>query len=315
MPDLSAQPGSGFAVGAGFRRALLTGANGFVGRHLARRLIADGVSTYALVHSGADDSTLRNLGINSKRHDGDTGSLSRWLKDVCPDIVFHLGALYVAEHQESDVAALVDANVLLGCQLMEAMVAAGTKLLVAAGSAWQCRSNEDAAPVNLYAATKSAFDSLIDYYVSAHEVRAVTLRLYDSFGPEDSRGKLLSQLCQAAADGRKIALSAGAQIMFPVHIDDVVAAFLVSANTAAQWPEGGHATYAAAGPEGICLRDLVNLLEQLSGRSIAVEWGARPYRRRVVMRPWLGQPPPGWAPRVSLRDGLMSLLRDLVCSN
>jgi len=60
------------------------------------------------------------------------------------------------------------------------------------------------------------------------------------------------------------------------------------------------------------LHELVALLEQVGGRRIAVDWGARPYRPREVMMPCptTGRLLPGWAPRVALADGLRELLSE-----
>ena len=50
----------------------------------------------------------------------------------------------------------------------------------------------------------------------------------------------------------------------------------------------------------------------LSGTSLAIEWGARPYRDREVMVPWTkGKTVPGWAPHIPLERGLGELEWDL----
>jgi CDP-3, 6-dideoxy-D-glycero-L-glycero-4-hexulose-4-reductase len=51
-------------------------------------------------------------------------------------------------------------------------------------------------------------------------------------------------------------------------------------------------------------------MASISGRDIHVEFGALPYRDREVMTPWRGDILPGWAPKITLEEGLREFLSD-----
>ncbi|HEY6099686.1 MAG TPA: hypothetical protein VIW03_09665, partial [Anaeromyxobacter sp.] len=71
----------------------------------------------------------------------------------------------------------------------------------------------------------------------------------------------------------------------------------------------GHERYAVSSGAPLPLRDLVGLYARVAGKPLPIEWGKRAYRRREVMVPWRrGTPLPGWAPAVSLEEGIRRTL-------
>lgn len=105
-------------------RALVTGATGFIGSHLVRRLVNEGWETHVVIRHASSQERLRDLaqaGIHV--HDGSTGDLVRIVAAAKPLAVFHLASLFLAQHQASDVESLVASNLLFSTQLAEAMAA------------------------------------------------------------------------------------------------------------------------------------------------------------------------------------------------
>jgi nucleoside-diphosphate-sugar epimerase len=292
------------------RCALVTGATGFIGRHLSQRLVAEGWEVHCIVRQSSEAPPA---GAFSHVYDGTTDCVLGIVECTEPDIVFHLASLFVAEHRPSDVEPLVCSNVLLGAQLLESMSVAGCQRLVNTGTCWQHFGDADYDPVNLYAATKQALEDIVQYYVSARDLTAVTLKIYDTYGPEDTRGKLVQQVVKAALRGDRISLSPGGQKLELVHIDDVVRAFTVAAELALSGRADGHVRYAVRAMERLDLRGIVELVERISGHAIDAAWGALPYRQREVLEPWrLGKPVPGWMPEVSLESGLREVIEAMI---
>jgi nucleoside-diphosphate-sugar epimerase len=94
-----------------------------------------------------------------------------------------------------------------------------------------------------------------------------------------------------------------------VHIDDVVAAFIVAGQRLRADLVTGMEDYAVCTGDLRSLRDIVELIGQTIQRPIAIEWGGRPYRPREVMRPWTkGRQLPGWQPRIQLEEGIKTIL-------
>lgn len=228
------------------------------------------------------------------------------------DVVFHLASQFIAGHTHADVETLIGSNILFATQLAEAMAANRNIYLINTGSAWQ-HDDGGYAPVNLYAATKQAFEDILAYYGSAHGLRVITLILFDTYGPADPRGKLLSILGQAMKSGEPLSLSPGRQLIDLVYIDDVIDAYVHCADLLPRQKDW-HARYGISSGQPRTVRELVAVIEAAMGVSLPVKWGGRPYRDREVMVPWTqSTPPPGWAPKTPLELGIartMSLASD-----
>ena len=119
------------------RRVLVTGATGFVGRHLVRRLAADGVAVHVLVRPQSNLTPLQGFSGLSIHIDDGEGSLHEMLDKAAPEVVIHLAAHFVAEHGPGDLGPMVEANILFGALMLESMARAGTARLVNAGTSCQ----------------------------------------------------------------------------------------------------------------------------------------------------------------------------------
>ena len=292
------------------RRALVTGATGFIGSHLAQRLLRDGWDTAVIVRPGSDLAALKSIAgkLTVHEHDGTTGGMIALLKTAKPDIVFHLASLFLSQHRPEDMDPLIKSNVLFGAQLLEAMTAAGIRLLVNTGTSWQHYENREYSPMNLYAATKQAFETILQYYLETTPLKAITLMLFDTYGPDDPRPKLFHLLRKTAESREPLAMSPGEQLIDLVHIDDVVRAFSLAADRLSAGAVPRHESYAVSSGAPIKLRDLVELYAQITGTTVPRTWGGRPYRQREVMVPWTnGMALPNWTPRISLAKGLKSM--------
>jgi nucleoside-diphosphate-sugar epimerase len=291
--------------------ALVTGGTGFVGSHLIQRLLRDGCRVEVLVRdTGKAAHTLPALPKQAIRpYDGTLESLIKALRESRPEVVYHLASYFVAEHRSVDVDLLVESNIRFGTQLLEAMTQTGIRCFVNTGTAWQHFLDDEYNPVCLYAASKQAFEDMLYFYVVTNSIDAITLRLFDTYGPGDSRPKLFPALLRAVRSGEVLRMSPGEQLLDLVYIDDVVDAYVrgyecLRAHHARTVP-----SFSVSSGAPVTLRQVVSLMAELASGKPNVEWGARPYRAREVMRPWAGgRAIPGWAPRVGLRDGIKRVL-------
>ena len=290
-------------------RILITGATGYVGGALAREFARAGDDVRVLVRPASD---LRKLPAEITRdkivvHDGTTESLLRNLSAVSPEVVIHAAALVSGEHSAETVEPMVRSNVLLGVQLLEAMVDSGAKRFINTGTFWQNSGSDWALPNSLYAATKQAFQELLDLYSRKRGIAAVTLKLYDVYGPDDPRRKLFSYLRAAARTGEPLELTPGDQRLDLVYIADVVAAYRTAARALFRGATG-HEVYAVRSGKTHSLKEIVALYQSVTGRTFPAKWGARPYRETDIMAPWEGPILPDWSARVSLEEGIRKLL-------
>jgi len=288
------------------KRALVTGATGYIGSNLACHLLAKGWDVHIVVRMNSDlqilGPSLSNITVH--RHDGTSSGMVAILANVKPEIVFHLASFFLAQHKTEDLEALINCNLLFSTQLLEAMAANGIRRLVNTSTSWQHFEDQDYNPVNLYAATKQAFEDILAYYAKAHALKAATLVLFDTYGPNDPRAKLIPLLLNSAFTGQPLSMSPGKQLIDLVYIDDVVQAYLKAADSLDQ-QVADHVRYGISSGAPIRIVDLVALFQDATNTMLPITFGGRPYRVREVMAPWTRyKTVPGWDPQVSLKSGL-----------
>ncbi len=286
--------------------AMVTGATGFVGSHLVRKLVREGWQVHIISRATSIFPTAPEfIEVVNHEYDGCTQRMVDIVAQAKPDVVFHLASKTQSEHQPADVESLIQSNVLFGSQLLEAMKINGIDKFVNTGTFWQHYNNEDYNPVCLYAATKQAFEALLEYYVQACGIKAITLELFDNYSTDDPRPKLFNLLNKAAASGESLAMSPGEQMIDLVHIEDVVDAYLIAAQCLLEGSVANHETYAVSSGQALSLKKLVQLYEDVTGQTVVVNWGGRAYRQREVMMPWnRGKQLPGWNPKVTIKMGI-----------
>jgi len=292
------------------RTALISGGTGFVGSNLARRLVHGGWTVHIITiphdrHELVDDIAHK---VTFHLHDGSSEGMQTLMSRVRPTVVFHLASLFLSEHAPEQIEPLIRSNVLFGTQLVDAMAACDVRLLVNTGTSWEHYGNSSYSPVNLYAATKQAFEAILQYYVEVKELKVVTLKLFDTYGPADPRPKLFTLLRKVALEQQSLAMSPGEQLIDLVYIDDVVEAFVIAAERLLDGRLTAQETYAVSSGEPVRLKDLVKTYGLVLGRTLPIEWGGRPYRSREVMVPWnAGAVLPGWRPKVDLEAGIRQM--------
>ncbi len=290
-------------------RVLLTGATGFIGSRLLARLVLDGCPTAIVLRPSSRLETLGRQAGDTVilRHDGLSAAFLDSVADFAPDLVVHLAAISRAVHEPGDVRSLLDANLVFGAELVEAASQAGCRGVVATGTFWEHRGGgPDYEPNSLYAATKRAFADILEFYCQTRQIGTVNPKLTDVYGPNDPRNRLLDQLLEAQETATRIDLSPGEQKLDLIHVDDVVEA-LVQAGRLALEQRSPVASFSIGTGRHLTLREVVALLEGVTGREVPVRWGGRPYRANEVMEPWRGPRLPGWQPRISLEDGIRDL--------
>ncbi len=287
---------------------LISGATGFIGSHLARRLVQEKTWDVGIITRPSSDLScikdIRNQ-VSVHPYDGTVSSLQCAMESRAPDLVFHLASRFISRHKPQDIQEIFESNILFGSHLAEAMACSECKQLVNTGTSWEHYQNQSYSPVNLYAATKQAFEAVLQYYVEAQQLRVVTLKLFDTYGPGDPRQKLFSVFHRAEETQQPIAMTAGEQLIDLVYLDDVLDAFCAAAECVAEMPFQKHLRYTVSSEMPLSLRDLASTYEQVLGCKLNIDWGKRTYSPREVLQTWnTGVPVPGWAAKVGLFEGI-----------
>ena len=294
-------------------KIFLTGASGFIGSAILRRLILEGHDVRAL----ARNRVPQELEIEKVFHLKNLDKISDYFIEEQFDGVIHLASEVTVNHDFDKIPDLVESNIKLPLFLLESAKKAKVKWFINTGTFWQHYLCEGYRPLNLYAATKEALQTLAKYYTETSGLSFITLKLNDTFGPGDKRNKLLSFLKEAAVSNKLLKMTKGEQILDICHIDYVVDAYLKLIELVnSDQLNNKDASFALHLANRISIKDFVRMFEENLGRRLNIEWGGVPYRERENMVPWSGGiPVPGLEPYDTLEHDLKyTLIKDEVLS-
>lgn len=288
------------------RSIFLTGGSGYTGKHVAQRLLNGGWEVHLLKRPA---SAPPPPGCAGHVHDGSFASLRSIMTEVKPAVVIHMAAAVIRDHGKDDIEPLIDANIRLPVQLLEAMCLTGCTRMINTTTFWlHSTGTSEYSPVDLYAAAKEAFRALLTFYVQAKGFAAIDLMMFDTYGPGDPRPKLLSHLLNALRSGNSLDLTAGEQKINLIHIRDVADAFAIAVDYVSGLHPGQYQQFATPPKDDLTVKELLAKIEGISGRPIAANIGKRAYREREVMQAWFPPNVPGWAPAVTLDEGLAEVI-------
>ena len=271
------------------KRAVVTGAGGFIGSHLAEHLVRGGFEVRAFVHYHASGTRgwLDGSDVASAiefRHGDvrDHDSVRRALQGA--DVVFHLAALIGIPYSYETPQAYVRTNVDGALNVLEAAREHGAERVVLTstsevyGSA-QYAPMDEAHPVRSqspYAATKAAADQLALSWHASFGVPVVIARPFNAYGPRQSDRALIPTVIAQLLAGDRLRLGNLHPTRDFTFVDDVVRGF---AAIAAADALVGEAVHIGSGVER-SVGEIVQLIARLMGKDAQIE--AQDERRRPV---------------------------------
>jgi nucleoside-diphosphate-sugar epimerase len=295
-------------------RALVTGAAGFLGANLVRRLHVAGHEVIALTRSPEVAWRLEEVVTDVRVLEldlRDTAAIERVIATTEPQWIFHLAA-HGAYSWQSDLEQMIAVNVAATAALLSAARAAGVQAFVNAGSSSEYglkthppREDEWLEPNSHYAITKAA-GSHLTALAAAEGLPAVTLRLYSIYGPWEDPGRLVPALVREATRGKLPPLVGPQTARDFVYVDDCCEALLRAAERGA--PGGPGATLNIGSGAQTRLSELVEVARSALGVREEPQWGTMS-QREWDTNVWVSDPRAalellGWQAATGLGDGL-----------
>lgn len=293
-------------------KLLISGATGFIGNHLVKRLLKEKHKVSVIQRPSTKTDALPKK-VSVYTFDGDISKLTVYMEQEKFDGVIHLASLFLAQHKSEDIKNLIESNLFFGTALLEASSKSKTSWFINTGTFWQHYKNKKYSPVNLYAASKQAFETLADYYIETTPLNFVTIQLSDTFGPGDTRPKIFNLLSKTSITKEILDMSPGKQLLDINYIENIIDGYIKMISLLAK-KDGVKLrgkVFALQAPKRVTLQELVSIFEKITKTKLAINWGGRVYRDREVMVPWKkGLPIPRFKPKYSLEDGIRKTLKD-----
>lgn len=305
--------------------SLVTGTAGFIGSHLAERLLAEGHTVVGVdcftdyypreVKQRNLASLLRQPGFTFVEGDLLALDLPRLLQAHDVRLVFHAAAQPgVRASWGTTFEIYSQHNVLATQRLLEACRAVPVERLVYAssssiyGDAESLPTPEDTIPrpISPYGVTKLAGEHLCWLYWRTAGVPAVSLRYFTVYGPRQRPDMAFHRFIAALLSGAPITVYGdGHQTRDFTFVADVVQANLLAARHGA----GGQVFNIGGGTQASVNQVLAHL-EQLSGRTAHIQYHQRQLgdARHTAAATIRAHQELGWVPQVSLVDGLAAQL-------
>jgi CDP-paratose synthetase len=267
-------------------KVLITGATGFVGRHLIAAL-SDFFANIDVLTINRDVEKAKNLLSYPKCTHISTADYDKIIQ-FNPDIVIHLATLSTSRNDAEIIKPMLAANIEFGIQLLSILAeCSNLKLFINVGTFAEYRFGvEQINNAYLYSATKTAFRSFVDYYSNMAGFKYITAVPYTIYGDRDNNAKKIMDYIRDSLDAENpIKMTKGEQILDFIHINDVVSFFICTINhlheIIGKLPNGEE-FYVGTG-KGTKIRDLAKIFEENTGKTCNIEWGGLAYRPMDIM--------------------------------
>ena len=227
-------------------------------------------------------------------------------------MVIHLAAYLTSMDDAVSIDKLLDSNLVLGTNLLDALKGTGLKFFINTGTFAEY-DGAALSPAYLYAATKTAFRPILQYYSNIAGFRIVNVIPYTIYGGISTSKKLIDLVYESVKAAAPVAMSPGEQVLDFIHIDDVVNFYITLIQNTVALEEKYYDVHLGTG-KGTTPKQLEQLMEGIMQQKTNIDWGGRPYRSNDTM--YAVAPESKlmttlhWQPTITLEQGLKKYYND-----
>ena len=299
-------------------KALVTGARGFIGSALCRRLIASDVEVHAVSRSPPADAQHWWCSVAGNMSHAARATMIQWwnvdlveleatrslIRAIRPDATFHLASLVTGSRSLEMVLPIFQNNFMTAFNLLMAAAAENSAGRIVLAGSFEEPDEEDSVPCSPYAAAKWSASGYAQMFCALYQIPVVIAKMFMVYGPGQSdHTKLIPYVTTSLLRGDVPRLSSGVRLVDWIYVDDVVDGLIACAQT----PGIDGRTVELGSGEMVSIREVVRQLSDLVVCTVDPQFGAlpdRPFERVKKADIAESRKLIGWRPSTSLRTGL-----------
>jgi UDP-glucose 4-epimerase len=285
------------------RHVLVTGANGFIGRHLCRKLNENN----CIVH-GVSRSIVQKMKDSVQWWKGDLSDsdfVQQLFTDVKPDYIFHLASHVVGSRDLTAVLPTYKANATAAINILISAAELNCTKIVMVGSQEEPeKGGARAIPCSPYAAAKWCASSYARMFHSLYDTPVTIARVFMVYGPgQKDINKLVPYVILSLLKKNTPKLSSGIREIDWIYVEDVVDGLVkmaLASGTEGETIDLGSGTL-------ITIQEIVNKITSMITPDMKPSFGSvadRPMEKTRIANTDDTFSRTGWQPKVSLEQGL-----------
>lgn len=290
-------------------KVLMTGASGFIGKHLFNKLIDLDYDVLGISHSGGEIRGCRIISVNVT----DKNSLERVFKGNHFEIVFHLAAMVPNNPEDSEIEGYLSVNIEGVYNLLKLCKKYSIKKVVYSSSESVYNrkttvlpaNEEDSGPENVYGISKLAGENLCEMFRRSYGLKTISLRYSSVFGEGQEFSSVLPIFLSKALKNEDIVVfGTGERTQDFIYVKDVVEANIKAAFSKA---EGIYNIGSGKEISVITVAKTIKKVFSESKSKIKSEKAANEDISRFVFDIGKAKKELGFSPKYTLEEGLKDL--------
>ena len=293
---------------------LVTGASGFVGANLVRKLVKDGQNVHIFTRNKKLNFRLSDISSKITVHEVDLRNpkLFKIIDRIKPTYIFHL-AVYGSLPDEKNINQLIDANLLGTINLINALKQNKFKLMINTGSSSEYGIREDAmkesdllVPINDYGVIKAAVTMFVSKEAVRNNLPIITFRLFSPYGSYEHATRLIPSVILNALKNKPIQVGSKKIVRDFTFIDDIINVYLRACDL--EFNPGEVFNIATGRQHSVF--EVVDIIINKTDSKSKVKWGTKlKQERQIEPSRWeadirKSKKILNWKPKYSLEKGL-----------
>lgn len=299
------------------KRILVTGGFGFIGAHLVKRLLTEGAEIFIIGRQGTKtwrlEEELKKVSI-CEVDITDSTKVEKCIKDICPEIVFHLAA-YGVNSQQKEYIKAANINILGMINILNALKDACCTKFINMGSCAEygdrkelMREDMYPVPVSIYGSSKASATIIAHQIAKENDIDIITLRPFGIFGEGEERHKIFCNIILSILEDKEVRLTSGEQLRDYCYIENIIDGMVMSAKSNLK-----NNIFNIANGSILPLKYYIDLIFKYMKTDRVPLYGSIEYRKNEMWSPAADiseiQVELGWSPKIGLEDGIIKTIK------